>query len=132
MATVLIVEDDPANILVFSKILKKRAGLDVHATEDVEEVLRFAQGGKVDLILMDVGLSRSTYQGKSIDGIKLTQILKADAEMAKLPIILVTAHAMRGDRENFLSQSGADDYISKPVVDQQAFVDKILSLLPSS
>lgn len=45
MATVLIVEDDPANILVFSKILKKRAGLDVQATEDVEELLRLAQGG---------------------------------------------------------------------------------------
>lgn len=129
MATVLIVEDDPANILVFSKILKKRANLDVRATEDVEEVLRWVRERQVDLILMDVGLSRSTYQGKAIDGLKLTQILKADAEMAKLPIILVTAHAMRGDRENFLSQSGADDYISKPVVDQQAFVDKILNLL---
>lgn len=88
------------------------------------------RGGTIDLILMDVALSRSTYQGKAIDGIKLTQMLKADAQMAKLPIILVTAHAMRGDRENFLSQSGADDYISKPVVDQQAFVDKILGLLP--
>jgi len=131
MATVLIVEDDPANILVFSKILKKRAGLDVQATEDVEEVLRSVQSSQVDLILMDVGLSRSSYQGKSIDGIKLTQILKADANTAKIPIILVTAHAMRGDRESFLSQSGANDYISKPVVDQQAFVDKILSLLPS-
>ncbi|MEY2979447.1 MAG: hypothetical protein RLZZ435_3586, partial [Cyanobacteriota bacterium] len=47
----------------------------------------------------------------------------------KLPIILVTAHAMQGDRENFLSQSGADGYISKPVVDQDAFVEKIRALL---
>lgn len=130
MTTVLIVEDDPANILVFSKILKKRAGLDVQSTEDVEEVVRLAHSGTIDLILMDVALSRSTYHGKSIDGIKITQMLKADATLSKLPIILVTAHAMRGDRENFLSQSGADDYISKPVVDQQAFIDKILDLLP--
>lgn len=129
MATVLIVEDDPANILVFSKILKKRAGLEVKSTEDVDEILRLASSGAVDLILMDVALSRSTYQGKSIDGIKITQMLKANAALSRLPIILVTAHAMRGDRENFLSQSGADDYISKPVVDQQAFVDKILGLL---
>lgn len=129
MATVLIVEDDKANILVFSKILKKRAGLDVHATEDVEEVVAMADSGTIDLILMDVALSRSTYKGKSIDGIKITQMLKKREETQHLPIILVTAHAMRGDRENFLSQSGADDYISKPVVDQQAFVDKILSLI---
>jgi two-component system, cell cycle response regulator DivK len=131
MATVLIVEDDKANILVFSKILTKRAGLEVCATEDVEEVVELADSGKIDLILMDVALSRSSYQGKSIDGIKITQMLKARARTQHLPIILVTAHAMRGDRENFLGQSGADDYISKPVVDQQAFVDKILSLIPS-
>ncbi len=129
MATVLIVEDDKANILVFSKILKKRAGLEVRATEDVEEVVQLAESGEIDLILMDVALSRSTYQGKSIDGIKITQLLKSKPETQNLPIILVTAHAMRGDRENFLNQSGANDYISKPVVDQQEFVDKILALI---
>lgn len=130
MATVLIVEDDPANILVFSKILTKRAGLSVRATENVEEVMTLAAEGGIDLILMDVALSRSLYQGKSVDGIRITQMLKADPKTAKLPIILVTAHAMRGDRESFLHQSGADGYISKPVVDQQAFVDTIQSLLP--
>jgi CheY-like chemotaxis protein len=76
-------------------------------------------------------LAHSTYEGKSVDGIKITQMLKGDPATAKLPIILVTAHAMEGDRENFLSESGADDYISKPVVDHQAFVDKIVSLLPT-
>ncbi|MEM7773329.1 MAG: response regulator, partial [Cyanobacteria bacterium P01_A01_bin.37] len=50
---------------------------------------------------------------------------------AGLPVILVTAHAMQGDRENFLKQSGADSYISKPVVDHQQFVDQITALLPS-
>ena len=79
---------------------------------------------------MDVSLSRSVYQGKAVDGIKITQMLKADPQTAKLPVILVTAHAMEGDRENFLTQSGANDYISKPVVDHQEFVDKIKSLLP--
>jgi len=57
--------------------------------------------------------SRSVYQGKAVDGIKITQMLKANAQTAKLPIILVTAHAMEGDRENFLKQSGADGYISE-------------------
>jgi two-component system, cell cycle response regulator DivK len=105
--------------------------LNVKHTEDVEEVVQIAQAGEADIILMDVSLSRSTYQGKSVDGIKITQMLKADPQTSALPIILVTAHAMEGDRENFLKQSGADDYISKPVVDHQAFVDKILGLLPT-
>lgn len=130
MKTVLIVEDDPINARVFSKILTKRGGLAVQHTEDVEEVVKIARAGTVDIILMDVSLAHSTYEGKSVDGIKITQMLKGDPATAQLPIILVTAHAMEGDRETFLSESGADDYISKPVVDHQAFVDKIVSLLP--
>lgn len=130
MKTVLIVEDDPINLRVFSKILTKRAGLEVKGTEDVEEVIQMAQNGQADLILMDVSLQHSSYQGKSVDGIKITQMLKADPQTANLPVILVTAHAMEGDRENFLKQSGADGYISKPVVDHQEFVDQIMALLP--
>jgi len=111
------VEDDLINARVFSKILTKRGGLEVKHTENVEEVLKIAQAGEVELILMDVSLSRSVYEGKSVDGIKITQMLKSDPNTAHLPIILVTAHAMQGDRE--------------PVVDHQEFVDYILALLPS-
>ena len=130
MKTVLIVDDDLINARVFSKILTKRGGLSVKHTENVEEILKIALSGGADLILMDVSLSRSVYQSKSVDGIKITQMLKSDPQTAKLPVILVTAHAMEGDRENFLKQSGADGYISKPVVDHQLFVDQILGLLP--
>jgi CheY-like chemotaxis protein len=132
MKTVLIVEDDPINARVFSKILTKRGGLAVQHTENVDEVMQIAQERGADIILMDVSLSRSMYQGKSVDGIKITQILKSDPNTADLPIILVTAHAMEGDRENFLKQSGADGYISKPVVDHQAFIDYVLELLPKT
>ncbi|GAB4533828.1 MAG: response regulator [Pleurocapsa sp.] len=129
MTTVLIVEDDPINFRVFSKILTKRGGLQVKGTEDVEEVLQFAQSGEVDAILMDVALANSVYQGKPVDGIKITQMLKSNPQTASLPVILVTAHAMQGDRENFLKQSGADGYISKPVVDHQQFIEQIISLV---
>ncbi|BAU66740.1 response regulator receiver protein DevR [Stanieria sp. NIES-3757] len=132
MTTVLIVEDDPINFRVFSKILTKRGGLEVRGTENVEEVLQFAQSGEIDIILMDVSLANSVYQGKSVDGIKITQMLKSDPKTSTLPVILVTAHAMQGDRENFLKQSGADDYISKPVVDHQKFIDQILALINHS
>lgn len=130
MKTVLIVEDDPINARVFSKILTKRGGLKVKHTENVEEVMQIAADRQADIILMDVSLAHSVYQGKSVDGIKITQMLKANPETAKLPIILVTAHAMEGDRDNFLNRSGADGYISKPVVDHQEFVEQILALLP--
>lgn len=123
--TVLIVEDDLVNARVFSKILTKRGGLAVKHTEDVEEVIAIARRGEVDVILMDVSLSHSRYQGQSMDGIKITRLLKADPQTTHLPIILVTAHAMQGDREFFLRESGADGYISKPVVDHGEFVNQI-------
>ena len=129
MTTVLIVEDDPMNLRVFSKILTKRGGLQVKGTEIVEEVLQYARSGEIDAILMDVSLANSMYGDKPVDGIEITQMLKADPQTAHLPIILVTAHAMEGDRENFLGQSGADGYISKPVVDHEAFIQQITSLI---
>ncbi|MEM9266184.1 MAG: response regulator [Cyanobacteria bacterium P01_F01_bin.13] len=129
MKTVLIVEDDMINARVFSKILTKRGGLAVKHTENVDEVMQIAESGEVDVILMDVSLSHSVYQGKPVDGIRITQMLKANSTTAELPIILVTAHAMDGDRENFLQQSGADGYISKPIVDHQKFVDDVKAMI---
>ena len=129
MKTVLIVEDDMINARVFSKILTKRGGLAVKHTENVDEVMQIAESGEIDVILMDVSLSHSVYQGKPVDGIRITQMLKANSATATLPIILVTAHAMDGDRENFLQQSGADGYISKPIVDHQKFVDDVKAMI---
>ncbi|MEB3188925.1 MAG: response regulator [Snowella sp.] len=125
MATVLIVEDDPMNFRVFSKILTKRGGLSVLGTEDVEEILQLTSTGQVDIVLMDVSLCRSVYEGKAVDGIRITQLLKSNPQTAPIPVILVTAHAMEGDRESFLANSGADGYIAKPVVDHDNFVSEV-------
>lgn len=128
--TVLLVEDDLGNVRVFSRYLTKLGGLAVKHTEDADEVMQIVKAGQADLVLMDVSLSHSLYQGKAIDGIKLTQLLKSDPNTASVPIILVTAHAMIGDKETSLQQSGADGYISKPVVDYQAFINQVMTLLP--
>lgn len=125
MTTVLIVEDDPINLRVFTKILTKRGGLEVKATEKVTEVIHLAQSGAVDVVLMDISLANSHYEGQSIDGIRMTQLLKSDPQTEHLPVLLLTAHAMAGDREQFLQQSGADGYITKPVIDHQIFIDQI-------
>ncbi|BAQ62209.1 circadian input kinase A [Geminocystis sp. NIES-3708] len=131
MNTVLIVEDDPINMKVFSKILTKRGGLQVKGTENVDEVMEIARSGNAKIILMDVSLANSYYQGEAVDGIKITQLLKADNKTKHIPIILVTAHAMRGDKDNFLAESGANGYISKPIVDHQDFVDTVKGMINS-
>jgi CheY-like chemotaxis protein len=130
MKTVLLVEDDQSNVIVFSKILTKRGGLAVKHTENVEEVMQIVHSGEADIILMDVDLRNSHYQNKAVNGLQITQMLKANAQTAKVPVILVTASVMEGDRENFLKLSGADGYIPKPVIDHQEFVAQILAMLP--
>ncbi len=129
MTTILVVEDDPINWMVFQKVLKRRGGLDSIHSENVEEVLEIVRSGQVAVVLMDVSLKNSHYQGESVDGIRITQLLKADPETAKLPVILVTANAMVGDREAFLKASGADGYIAKPIFDHVGFVQQIKSVI---
>ncbi|MGB3692513.1 MAG: response regulator [Spirulinaceae cyanobacterium] len=129
MKTVLVVEDDPINWKVFQKILTKQGGLAAKHTENVEEVMQIVQQKEADIILMDVSLNNSYYQGKPVDGIAITQMLKAHPHTAQVPVILVTANGESCDREYFLETSGADGYIPKPVIDHQDFVAQIKAKL---
>jgi len=104
MKTVLVVEDNPINWKVFERILTKRGGLIAKHTEDVETVMELAQSKQADLILMDIALANSYYQGQAVDGIQITQMLKANPETANLPIILVTANGGAHDRSRIFPQ----------------------------
>jgi len=129
MTTVLIVEDDPLNFRVFVKILTKVAQLKVKGTEDVDEIIQMVNQKDIDIILMDVSLSNSFYQGYAVDGVRIAQILKSNPQTAWIPILLVTAHAMEGNAEHLLQKSLANGYISKPIMNYQDFVKKILQTI---
>ena len=128
MTTVLIVEDQEDNRLIFTMILTRRGGLKVKNTEDVPEILQIASSGEIDLILMDIALSQSIYQGIPVDGVKITQLLKANPATANIPVMLISAHAMESHRQRFLQDSGADDYVIKPILDQLEFVERVKNL----
>ena len=125
MSTVLVVEDNPTNWNIFRKILTKRGGFNAKHSENVEEVMRIANSKQADVILMDVCLDNSFYEGKPINGIEITKMLKADPNTANLPVILVTALGTQNDAEHFIRMSGADGYIAKPVIDYRDFIDRI-------
>lgn len=129
MARILVVEDDSINAKLFELVLQRVGRHQVTVTEDAGEVVHAAGSGEVDLIMMDVSLSNTHFEGRAVDGLDLTRILKANAETAGVPIVLTTAHAMRGDRERFLRESGADDYISKPIEDNHQLVALVQNLL---
>jgi two-component system cell cycle response regulator DivK len=128
----LVVEDDLHNAILFRKLLEKRCGCEVTVTESVEEILRLCQVGAADLVVLDVSLSNSRWEGHAISGVEICRLLKQDPRTAHIPVVLATAHAMRGDEEHLLAESGADDYVAKPIVDHEQFVARIRARLPEA
>ena len=119
---ILLVEDDPVNVKFIRVVLTKKGGFDVTVSEDVPEILRIVREEKPLLVIMDVSLTRSTWEGKKVDGLFITRMLKADPTTAGVPVMLATAHAMFGDRERFMKETGAEGYLAKPIHDPDAFM----------
>lgn len=109
---ILVSEDTPANQKVVARILERR-GHQVTVANDGREAVDYARGECFDVILMDV-------QMPIMDGFQATAMIRAFPAMSngqtsgKVPIVAMTAHAMRGDRERCLA-AGMDEYISKPI-----------------
>lgn len=103
---ILIIEDNQDSRILITDLLQSLA-YTVLVAEDGVQGLTMAQAEKPDLILMDLSLPK-------MDGWALARQLKQDTELAHIPIIALTAHAMVGDREEAL-RVGCDDYVSKPI-----------------
>jgi two-component system, cell cycle response regulator DivK len=103
---VLVVEDDPANLELTVAILEME-GVEVCTAATADEAMRRIGAERPDLILMDVQLPGRT-------GHDITRDLKAAPATCGIPVVAVTAQAMRGDREKALA-AGCDDYCAKPI-----------------
>ncbi|HWL40579.1 MAG TPA: response regulator [Gemmatimonadaceae bacterium] len=106
MAKVLIVEDNPAN-MTLAVFLLQSAGHVVLSAVDAEAGLTLAREQQPDLILMDIQLP-------GMDGLQATAMLKADDATRNIPVIALTALAMKGD-EARIRAAGCDGYIAKPL-----------------
>lgn len=122
---ILVVEDDPANAVLVDAILSTVGGFEVIATDDGDEVMRVVRDEPVTAVLMDVSLGHTRVAGERVDGVELTRRIRDLPNGLNLPIILLTAHAMKGDRERLLFSSSANDYVAKPIIDQQALVSLV-------
>jgi len=90
MNHVVVVEDDPHNAILFRKILEKRAGCNVTLTEDPAEVLELVRGGDVALLILDVSLRHSKWQGRPAGGVEICQLVRSQA-LPHVPVLLCTA-----------------------------------------
>ena len=103
---VLIVEDNELNMKLFHDLLDSQ-GYEILQTREGMQAMAMARQHMPDLILMDIQLPE-------ISGLEVTKWLKDDEELAHIPIIAVTAFAMKGDEER-IRQGGCEAYISKPI-----------------
>jgi two-component system cell cycle response regulator DivK len=106
MSKVLIVEDNPAN-MALAIFLLQSAGHTVLCATDAEAGLTLARDEQPNLILMDIQLP-------GMDGLQATALLKGDAATRSIPVIALTALAMKGDEER-IRAAGCDGYIAKPL-----------------
>ena len=132
MRRVVVVEDDAHSALLVRKLLEKRCGCEVVSTESVEEILGLCRAGVVELVIMDVSLNNSRWQDRAVNGVEICRLLKRDPATARIHVVLATAHAMRGDAESLMAESGADDYVAKPILDHEQFVARIRARLPEA
>lgn len=121
-ALILVVEDNEANQLLVRAVLE-REGYKVDVAGTPEEVLNRVSERVPDLILMDIQLPGQ-------DGLSLTRHLKASAPTAAIPVVALTAHAMRGDREASF-EAGCSGYIAKPI-DTRTLGDQVRAFLGST
>jgi two-component system, cell cycle response regulator DivK len=104
--TVLIVEDNDLNMKLFHDLLEAH-GYATIQTKDGMEAMKLAREHRPDLILMDIQLPE-------ISGLEVTKWLKEDPELRRIPVVAVTAFAMKGDEEK-IRQGGCEAYIAKPI-----------------
>jgi CheY-like chemotaxis protein len=113
---ILVVEDNEMNMQLVEYLLEE-GGYDIVKATSGEEALTVTRdSASLDLILMDIHLP-------GMDGLSVVRQMKENGATAKIPILALTAHAMRGDKDRFL-EAGCDGYISKPI-DVKTFIRSI-------
>jgi len=120
MKIIAVVEDNADNRLLLHAFLSDR--YEIVEYENGPAALEGFKARRPDLVLLDVSLP-------GMDGLQVLNRLRGDEKLKTLPVIALTAHAMHGDRERFL-KAGFNDYVSKPIVDEQVLFAAIQKQIP--
>lgn len=119
---ILVIEDTPLNMELIVDLLEL-AGYEVIQAETAEMGIEKAKGESPDLILMDIGLP-------GMDGLAATGVLKQDQLTKDIPVVAITSHAMKDDKEKIMA-AGCDGYITKPI-DTREFSKTVCRFIGSS
>ena len=116
---IAVVEDNPDNRLLVQALLEEF--YDISEFETGLEAVEGLIGDRPDLILLDISLPE-------MDGTQVLRWIREQRELKEIPVIALTAHAMAGDREKFLSE-GFNDYLTKPIIDENLLLESIARCL---
>ncbi len=130
MKKLIVVEDDKITQQFYTMLFNKN-GFDTVITDNGDKIFDTLLNEKVGLILMDINLSNSYLNGEKIDGIKLSQIIKSDERTKDIPLVLVTASSLSSQLKHFLSETNAEEIVTKPILDYNRFLIKINNYLAS-
>ena len=125
---ILLVEDDYLLGRSTARLLERLGDHRVRLTHKAADVFKHCQSGWSDLVIMDVNLPGTFWQGAEVSGVDLSKLLKQQPETAHLPVVLLTAYAMDDEISQMLNDSLANYLFSKPIVDYEAFLQLLEQL----
>lgn len=127
MSKIIVVEDDQFSQHFYTYLLNK-AGYTPIIIEDGNRIISELSTTGADLVIMDINLKNTFYDGEKVNGIFLSRTIKQNLNLCKTPVLLVTAYSPVLKDDEFFEESLADDFITKPIVDFNCLLDKVKQL----
>ncbi|HZW39643.1 MAG: response regulator [Syntrophothermus sp.] len=128
MNKIIVVEDDPFSQHFYTYLLSK-AGFNPIVLEDGDKIVNTIQEDEINLVIMDINLKNTYFNGEKVNGIFLSKFIKNNKHLSHIPILLVTAYSPLVKDEEFFHESLAEDYVTKPIVDFNSLLDKVKRLI---
>jgi two-component system, cell cycle response regulator DivK len=129
LTRVFLLEDNALIRRYLCDLLEHVAGYEVQAFDQPQALYDQCRRLQPDLLLLDIGLPNAELDGRPVDGIMVCKKMKDDFGTAMPPVVILTAHALAGEGPRILAESCADLYEAKPILDEDAFLARLASLL---
>ncbi|MCX6151068.1 MAG: response regulator [Ignavibacteriales bacterium] len=128
MKTNILVMEDDTFTQQFYGLLFNRAGFDSIITDEGDKFIETLENEQISIIILDLNLKNTYLKNERVDGISLAKKVKEDSRFAQIPILIVSAYKNLTNGRNFLDETGAEDYILKPISDFNELLKKVNNL----
>lgn len=128
MKTNILIMEDDAFTQQFYELLFRRAGFNSIITDEGDRFMETLENQEVSIIILDLNLKNTFLNNERVDGISIAKIIKENQRYQHIPILIVSAYKNLTNGRNFLEETGAEDYILKPISDFNELLKKVNNL----